>query len=47
MMVAPMIAARGESHNVAGKRIVLIQFLHGETKKLMMFFTFLELNLTS
>jgi hypothetical protein len=29
-MVAPMIATRGESHNVVSKGIVFIQFPHGE-----------------
>jgi len=33
-MVTPMIVARGESHNVAHKGIVFIQFLHGEIKKI-------------
>jgi hypothetical protein len=46
-MVTPMIVARGESHNVVGKRIVFIQFPHGEIKKIDDVFYVLGIKCTS
>jgi hypothetical protein len=46
MMVSPMIATRGESHNFVGKAIVFIQFFHGEFIFLIMSM-FLELSIPS